>query len=65
MSVEDFERKMVADGWQKRTMKSSGSWKYFYRRYVKSGEMEYSGKFHCDAPEVFWVKPTRTESKHL
>jgi hypothetical protein len=56
MSLEDFEKKMSADGWQKRIVKSNSSWQYFYRKYVRTGKMEYSGLFHCDAPEVFWVK---------
>jgi endonuclease YncB( thermonuclease family) len=59
ISLGDFEKKMVADGWQKRTMKSNSSWQYFYRKYVRTGKMEYSGLFHSDAPEVFWVKSIR------
>ena len=56
ISLEDFERKMAEEGWQKKVVISASSWEYFYYTYVKTGKMEYSHKFHTDAPDVFWVR---------
>lgn len=56
MSLEGFEKKMAANGWIKKIVKTRGSWRYFYYNYAKPGKVIISHLFHCDAPDVFWFK---------
>jgi len=63
ISLEDFERQMLDAGWQKKVLRKDSSWKYFYRTYIKTRKMIYSPRFHCSAPETFWVKLLPTNTK--